>query len=165
MFHDATGKSFLQLERRRAAELATVTGGRRQQARQGKATGREPAPPPVTEQRATGLNLNNGTSEGKARRRTGSQLSGTTERGLNTAVLSWSAQPTESRDLVRDHRQSIPIPNANQSDPVTLQVRDLLKLSHDVIDPHHTCDPPQQDGHLMRQITAYRQIREKESRC
>jgi hypothetical protein len=163
MFHDATGKSFRQLERQRAPELATVTtGGRRQQARQGKATGMETAPPPVNEQRATGLSLNNGTGEGKARRRTGSQLTGTTERGPNTAVLSWSAQPTESRDLVRDHRQSIPISNANQSGPVTLQVRDLLKLSHDVIDLHHTCDPPQQE-YLLRQITAYRQIREKES--
>ena len=123
--------------------------------------------PPVNEQRATGLSLNDGTGEGKARRRTGLEIqsTGCFGHGPNTAVLSWSAQPTESRDLVRDHRQSIPIPNANQSDPVTLQVRDrdLLKLSHDVIDPHHTCDPPQQDGHLLRQITAYKQIREKES--
>ena len=96
--------------------------------------------PPVNEQRATGLSLNNGTGEGKARRRTGLEIqsTGCFGHGPNTAVhvLSWSAQPTESRDLVRDHRQSIPIPNANQSDPVTLQVRDLLKLSHDVIDPH-----------------------------
>ena len=127
-----------------------MTGGRRQQARQGKATGMETAPP-VNERRATGLSLNDGTGEGKARRRTGLEIQSTGCFGHrpNTAVLSWSAQPTESRDLVRDHRQSIPIPNANQSDPVTLQVRTLT--SHAVDYPQNEYDEPLHDGYVLWQ--------------
>ena len=56
--------------------------------------------PPVNEQRATGLSLNNGTGEGKAMRRTGLEIQSTGcfghRDGPNTAVLRWFAQPTET---------------------------------------------------------------------
>ena len=114
--------------------------------------------PPVNEQRATGLSLNDGTGEGKARQRTGLEIqsTGCFGHGPNTAVLSWSAQPTESRDLVRDHRQSIPIPNANQSDPVTLQVRTLT--SHGVAKPMLACENPQHADYVLGQTNKARPI-------